>query len=322
MPDDAAFNPDASAGAALPDPVARPWVESSLLDLHLQRTGADSETVAFCTALATYGLETLDLGDEARALCDQAVAETDPYFAQGHVGRVQDAWLRCKAVRRLATHPKVMAMLAAAYGRQPFAFQTLNFRRGTQQAVHSDTIHFHSEPERFMCGVWIALEDIAPGAGPLEYVEGSHRLPVLTMQGSGVNHPEPAPEDYTRHYLPALHGRLAASGLPHATVLPKKGHAVVWAANLAHGGAAITDPASTRRSLVTHVYFRDCLYYTPMTSDPVSDRFSVRLPADVATGGWVWPRRNGRRTAVPAPALVDALKRRVLRRPYVHHLSA
>ena len=59
-----------------------------------------------------------------------------------------------------------------------------------------------------------------------------------------------------------------------------------------------------------------------MTSDPGSDRFSVRLPADVATGGWVWPRRNGRRTSVPAPALVDAMKRRVLRRPYVHHLSA
>ncbi len=297
-------------------------MDSSQLDVHLQRTGADAETVAFCTTLADHGLATLDLGEEARALCDQAVAETDPYFAQGQVGRVQDAWLRCKAVRRLATHPKVMRMLATAYGRRPFAFQTLNFQRGTQQAVHSDTIHFHSEPECFMCGVWIALEDIAPGAGPLEYVDASHKLPVLTMQGAGVNRREPEPQDYVQHYLPALHGRLAASGLPHATVLPKKGQAVVWAANLAHGGAPITDPASTRRSLVTHVYFQGCLYYTPMTSDPGSDRFSVRLPADVATGGWVWPRRQGRRTAVATPALVDALKRRVLRRPYVHHLPA
>ncbi len=297
-------------------------MESSQLDVHLQRMGADPETVAFCTTLAERGLATLDLGEEGRALCDQAVAETDPYFAQGHVGRVQDAWLRCKAVRRLATYPKVTAMLATAYGRQPFAFQTLNFQHGTQQAVHSDTIHFHSEPERFMCGVWIALEDIAPGAGPLEYVEGSHKLPVLTMQGAGVNRPEPEPQDYVQHYLPALQNRLGASGLPSATVLPKKGQAVVWAANLAHGGAPITDPASTRRSLVTHMYFRDCLYYTPMTSDPGSGRFSVRLPANVATGGWCWPRRYGRRTSVPAAALVDALKRRFLRRPYVHHLSA
>ena len=312
------------AGAARrSEPAAqRPWVESSQLDAHLQRTGADAEAVAFCTALADHGLAILDLGEAAKALCDQVVADTDPYFAQGEVGRVQDAWLRSEAVRRLATHPRVMAMLAAAYGRQPFAFQTLNFQRGTQQAVHSDTVHFHSEPERFMCGVWIALEDIAPGAGPLEYVDASHKLPVLTMQDAGVNRPAPEPQDYTRHYLPALNGRLATSQLPHATVLPKKGQAVVWAANLAHGGAPITDPTSTRRSLVTHIYFRDCLYYTPMTSDPAADRFSVRLPADVATGGWVWPRRHGRRASVPAPALVDALKRRVLRRPYVHHLSA
>ena len=217
-------------------------MESSQLDAHLRRIGADAETVAFCTALADDGLATLDLGEAGRALCDRVVAETDPYFAQGEVGRVQDAWLRSKAVQRLATHPKVMGMLAAAYGRQPFAFQTLNFQRGTQQAVHSDTIHFHSEPQRFMCGVWIALEDIAPGAGPLEYVEGSHKLAVLTMQGAGVNHPEPAAQDYVDRYLPALHDRLAASQLPHATVLPKKGQAVVWAANLAHGGAPITDP--------------------------------------------------------------------------------
>ena len=303
-------------------PAERPPVESGELDAHLRRTGADAETTAFCRDLAEHGLAVLDLGTEGRAMCDAVVAETDPYFAGGRVGRVQDAWLRSKAVRRLAPHPKVMAALSTAYGRKPFAFQTLNFQRGTQQAVHSDTIHFHSEPERFMCGVWVALEDITPGAGPLEYVEGSHKLPVLTMQAAGVNRPEPRPQDYDLHYIPALHGRLAAAGLPHATALPKKGQAVVWAANLAHGGSAITDPASTRRSLVTHMFFRDCLYYTPMTSDPGSDRFSVRLPADVATGGWVWPRRGARRASVPTAALVDALKRRILRRPYVHHLSA
>jgi len=296
---------------------AVPWVESDRLEAYLESVAADDETAAFCRRLAATGLAGIDLGEEGRRLADNAVAETEPYFADGAVTRVQDAWLRCKAVRRLASHPKIMATLSLAYGRPAFAFQTLNFRHGTRQVLHSDAIHFHAEPPLFMCGVWIALEDISPKAGPLRYVEGSHRLPVLTMQGAGVNHHPPTASDYPSHYLPALERRLATAGLPETIVAPKKGEAVVWAANLAHGGAPILDPATTRRSLVVHVYFKNCLYYTPMTSDPEQGVYETRLPMNVGGGGWVWPRRNGRRVAVPRGPLVDAVLRRFLRRPDV-----
>jgi ectoine hydroxylase-related dioxygenase (phytanoyl-CoA dioxygenase family) len=30
-----------------------------------------------------------------------------------------------------------------------------------------------------MCGVWVALEDMSEGAGPLEYYPGSHKWPIL-----------------------------------------------------------------------------------------------------------------------------------------------
>ena len=89
-------------------------------------------------------------------------------------------------MRRLAAHPKIRRLLQAAYGRRPFAFQTLNFRRGSQQNLHSDTVHFNTEPQGFMAGVWIALEDVRPEAGPLIYKRGSHRLPVCNMQDLGV----------------------------------------------------------------------------------------------------------------------------------------
>ena len=36
-----------------------------------------------------------------------------------------------------------------------------------------------------MCGVWVALEDVTEGSGPLDYLPGSHKLPVLTMQAAG-----------------------------------------------------------------------------------------------------------------------------------------
>ena len=41
-------------------------------------------------------------------------------------------------------------------------------------------------------------------------------------------------------------------GLELESFLPKKGDALIWSADLAHGGAPITDPALSRRSFVCH----------------------------------------------------------------------
>ena len=95
----------------------------------------------------------------------------------------------------------------------------------------------------------------------------------------------------------------------------------MWAANLAHGGSPIADPASTRRSLVVHFYFEDCLYYTPMVSNPGAGVYKARLPLNAATGRWVWPRRAGRRAPVPKGALVEAVFRQMTRRPYIDYLA-
>ncbi len=299
----------------------RPWIEAAGLEDHLAARGADPDGLSFCRELAATGVAIFDLGEEGRILCDRAVAETDPYFADGDVYRVQDAWLKSGAVRTLATHPKIVRLLELAYGRKPVPFQTLNFQKGTQQAVHSDAIHFHSEPERFMCGVWIALEDVTEASGPLDYLPGSHKLPVLTMQASGVDRETPEPVDYVSHYLPTLRASLDAAGLPRAQAVLKKGQVLVWAANTAHGGAPIADPQATRRSLVVHFFFDDCVYYTPMVSNPAAGRYKTRLPINVATGRWVWPRRNGRRVSVPKGALVEAVFRRLTRRPFIEYTA-
>lgn len=269
----------------------------------------------FAATMARDGAARIDLGAAGEALCDRVVADSEPLFKPG-VSRVQDVWLRSDAARRLATLPAILRLLAAAYGRRPFAFQTLSFRRGTQQALHSDTIHFNTDPAGFMAGVWIALEDILPEAGPLVYKPGSHRLPVVDMAGVGVNG-APGLADYERHYEPRFGQMLEASGLPTEAVVLKKGEAFAWAANLAHGGAPIADPQATRRSLVVHYYFEGAVYYTPRLSDERAGQRYLRLPADVATGGWVWPRRAGRPAPVPLRSLGGALKARLLRRPIV-----
>jgi hypothetical protein len=303
--------------------IRRPWPEAPpiedelALQRHLEGICADEETRAFCRDLAQDGLARIDLGEEGRALCDAVVAETDPRFDERGAKRLQDAWLRSSSVRRLATFAKVERLLRAAYGRPPFAFQTLNFRVGSQQHVHSDAIHFHSAPERFMCGVWTALEDISEESGPLVYYAGSHKLPILTMRGAGVNHKGPSVEEYGALWVPALQARLDGAGLQRRTATPRKGEALVWAANLAHGGAPISDPASTRRSLVTHFFFKDCLYYTPMVSDVEEGRLDVRLPLNVDRFSVEWPKLNGRPARVAPKHLIDSGWRLLFRQPHV-----
>jgi hypothetical protein len=51
-----------------------------------------------------------------------------------------------------------------------------------------------------------------------------------------------------------------------------------------HGGARQKDPMRTRWSQVTHYYFEDCAYYTPLLSDPVMGRIDFRRLTDISTG--------------------------------------
>jgi hypothetical protein len=299
----------------LPD---RPWFETDDYEAYIARSGFDAETAEFVRHMARQGYAAVDLGEEARALCDRAVADTARYFKRPGIGRVQDAWYRSRAIRRLAAWPRMRELLKAAYGRDPFPFQTLNFLAGSQQPLHADTVHFNSVPERFMCGVWIALEDVEPGAGPLVYHPGSHKLPVMTMRDAGVNSDRPTPEDYERSFVPRFAERIAAGGFPAEHAILKKGWAFVWAANLAHGGSAITKAGSTRRSLVVHCYFEDCLYYTPMTSDEAAGRYDLRVPANVRTGLWTWPRRDGRPAHMRWKRVFGGVLRDVLRWPYAN----
>ena len=197
--------------------------------------------------------------------------------------RVQDAWQHSEAVRELALLPEIAAMLQVCWGRQPFAFQTLNFPVGTQQHLHSDAVHFHSEPPGFMCGVWVALEDIHPDSGPLEYVPGSQRLPYLQAADVGVQQqPGVTPDQTIFHdYWQAA---VASDGFQRETFTPRLGQALIWSANLIHGGSAVENLQRSRWSQVTHYFFEGCRHYTPMLSDWPQGPVAWRNPFDIARG--------------------------------------
>jgi len=234
------------------------------------------------------------------ATLDAAMAEVAPTYLIPNVEaadygnanpRVIDAWVRCPTVRSIALAPKVLAILEALYGRRPRPFQTLNFPVGTEQAAHSDTIHFNSKPAGFMCGVWVAFEDIDESNGPLFYYPGSHRLPELTMNDAEERgylrrsvqerllmalkeHGAPiqkrkwfrSDEAIYPAYERMIADEIASRKLERRLATMKKGQAIIWAANLLHGGARQLDRTRSRHSQVTHYFFENCRTYTPLRS--------------------------------------------------------
>jgi hypothetical protein len=198
--------------------------------------------------------------------------------------RIQDAWQFDGDVRAIAANRAVIDLLTKLYGRQAFPFQTLNFPVGTQQAAHSDSVHFSSLPERFMCGVWLAMEDVGPDAGPLFYHPGSHKWPIMTnalIGQRGYGRDLASAQD---PYAPAWRALCDAHMAREEIFLPRKGQALIWCANLLHGGSHQNDSRLTRWSQVTHYYFDDCIYYTPAFSDETVGKLHLRDLISIADG--------------------------------------
>ncbi|MGO1073464.1 phytanoyl-CoA dioxygenase family protein [Lysobacter sp. CA199] len=214
--------------------------------------------------------------------------------------RIADAWRRDAGARQIAKAPAVLAILEELYGRKPLPFQTLNFRVGTQQKEHSDTVHFNAAPAGYMCGVWVALEDIDENNGAVIYYPGSHKLrewnmaDVFAEPDLGARRPKPLYPPLSpkalRHRLKGLgplldttaeytlyeefiQRQLPKMGIPPALATIRKGQAFVWAANLLHGGSRRNDLSRTRHSQVSHYYFEGCKYHRPLLNSDGKTRY-------------------------------------------------
>ena len=71
-------------------------------------------------------------------------------------------------------------------GQEPKALETIASHKGSQQGVHSDSIHMTTYPRGYLAAAWIAFEDIHPDCGPLVYYPGSHRLPLVFSRDVGI----------------------------------------------------------------------------------------------------------------------------------------
>jgi len=285
-----------------PETLPIPWTESpfySALSLFKDLTYEEQELVEqfhrdgyviLDLSLSNEEVDRIQRDVELQLAEGAKTQEADYHYSDSP--RVFEAWRKSLDIARLSCHPKVLQTLRLLYGREPVPFQTINFLKGTNQPAHSDTLHFHTLPERWVAACWVALEHLDEGCGPLSFYPGSHRLPVYDFPALGIPVPEYGQQfEAYAQYEQFIRDLIKTKGLTERRFYAGQGQAIIWAANLLHGGSPVTNPNATRWSQVTHYYFEGCReYYCPMFSDLTAGKISRKDLAGkdirkAATGG-------------------------------------
>ena len=162
--------------------------------------------------------------------------------------RVVDCFVPLPEALDLFTVAPLRTFLTAIFDAPPLLFQSLSFDQGSQQGLHQDTAYVVVDRPLEFAACWIALQDVTPGSGELIYVPGSHRLPDWDF-GSGQKHwCNDTDGSETHHRWSVMLAELPGV----QQFLPKKGDILIWHADLAHGGAMVTNTSLRRQSLVGH----------------------------------------------------------------------
>ncbi|MBV8553577.1 MAG: phytanoyl-CoA dioxygenase family protein [Acidobacteriaceae bacterium] len=193
--------------------------------------------------------------------------------------RVVDSYVYYESALDLLLSDSIARFMRIIFDDAPLLFQSLSFEMGSEGALHQDTGYVVVNSPMELAATWIALEDVREGSGELIYIPGSHRMPEFHFSGEFKHWSEPRDgAEQQQQWIRLLGENAERMGLRTEIFRPQKGDALIWAADLAHGGSPIQDRSLTRRSLVGH--------FCPNRAEP--NYFAFR--PDRRTKGWY---RNG-----------------------------
>jgi ectoine hydroxylase-related dioxygenase (phytanoyl-CoA dioxygenase family) len=195
-----------------------------------------------------------------RAEYDAAIDAGKLPYQRGTSQRIQQAH-RLPHGRKIWLDPTILQFLRDWFRDEPCACQTLLYVHGSEQKAHQDTIHLTAYPAGFMCGVWVALQDVQPGSGELFVLAGSHRTPRAMSADLRIK--KVVNDDYSEFVKldEWIEGIIGKGGFPTVTYRPKAGQVLVWHENLIHGGAPRLSRDIERHSIVSHYFARGCVAY-------------------------------------------------------------
>jgi ectoine hydroxylase-related dioxygenase (phytanoyl-CoA dioxygenase family) len=247
----------------------RLWLDGDDVPVAARERTGDAGYQRHAEELATAGITKVE-GAIPTELCDRVRAEYEAYCdahadeaavfadASGFRSRLANFHLSSAAALAIGADPGVMALLDYLFGYRAAIYSSLVFERGTQQKIHRDTPYFCTEPPQFFFGVWTALEDVRPDAGPLVYLPGAHSIAIdqYTLAGgvhyTNAQQPDEVPLDPGTVYNETVVRLAADRGIAPTTMAASKGDTLIWHPELPHGGSPITSPTATRASIVFH----------------------------------------------------------------------
>ena len=167
--------------------------------------------------------------------------------------RVVDYYFFSELARKILFDPQIVEFMQTVFEADPILTQSLNFQYGSAQPIHQDTAYVITNSPQKLAAVWIALEDVQPGAGELAYYPGSHHWEdfFFSQYFKHFDEERDGKEQETA-WLAWLNEEALRRGVEKKTFLPRKGDVLLWHASLAHGGTPITRQGATRKSLVGH----------------------------------------------------------------------
>jgi phytanoyl-CoA hydroxylase len=181
----------------------------------------------------------------------------------------------------LITNVALQGAIQAILGEPGTIVQSMYFEGNPATWAHQDTYYLDSEKLGTMVGAWIALEDIAPGAGRFFVYPKSHLIELALNRGQmsiASNH---------AGYKKLVVDIIQKNGLECRAPAMRKGDVLFWSAKTIHGSLETTQPESSRSSVTAHYIpssTRFMQYQTRVKSLNLSiiNGMQVHTPKDMA----------------------------------------
>jgi ectoine hydroxylase-related dioxygenase (phytanoyl-CoA dioxygenase family) len=203
--------------------------------------------------------------------------------------RIVDSFAVIAPALSLLSGARLAAFLRVVFDERPLLFQSISFDTGSGQGLHQDTAYVVLDRPMEMLACWIALEDVQPGSGELQYMVGSHRLGDFPF--GGKKHWNLEQDGVAAHdnWCSWILDEGEKRGLPIKRFMAKRGDILIWHADLAHGGSPITNPELTRKSLIGH--------FCPISAQPYfmvvsPERSTILQHGEISYASWHYDLRT------------------------------
>ncbi|WP_269531843.1 phytanoyl-CoA dioxygenase family protein [Chitinimonas sp. BJYL2] len=200
------------------------------------------------------GLIDHELIDAVNSEIDDALASHYQGYEYGSSQRIEHLHTHYENARKLFLDRRYLDILDRLYRATARPCQTLTYVFGSQQDAHQDTVHLTPFPAGYMCGVWIALQDVVPNSGELAVYPRSHRLPRVYMHDVACAKVNGDWREFGEKVVGYWRELVSRNGLKAEPYLPKKGTVLIWHENLMHEGSVRRNPELPRRSMVIHTF--------------------------------------------------------------------